>query len=85
MEVAQGGGGCSPRHRHEARGADTRSLAAVGALERGDPPSPRHGGSNPDPGENILAGGAQLAGRNEANSAARQGIRHHRRQQKHNL
>ena len=62
--------GAGAAHRHEARGADTRSLAAVGALERGDPPSPRHGGSNPDPGENILAGGAQLAGGNEADSRA---------------
>ena len=62
--------GAGAAHRHEASRADTRSLAAVGALERGDPPPPRLGGSNPDPQRVFLAGGAQLAGGNEADSRA---------------
>ena len=62
--------GAGAAHRHEASRADTRSLAAVGALERGGPPPPRHEGSNPDPQRVFLAGGAQLAGGNEADSRA---------------
>ena len=62
--------GAGAAHRHEASRADTRSLAAVGALARGDPPPPRLGGSTPDPQRVCLAGGAQLAGGNEADSRA---------------
>ena len=70
MEVAQGGGGCSLTRGSLSL---TQGVLDDGRSPRaGDPPSPRHGESNPDPQRAFSPGRAQLTGGTRL-AAAREG------------